>query len=280
MHAFRILPLLFVCSLSSPPSPPPPPSCPHHAKSTETALMILTSTSRCGFLSISFSPSIADTVKLATALTTTTSVASFYVAPEFILRDDSDGRLNQLLHAMNKNNRLPIKTLGLWHESSSHCTAATTRLFMSSLQALLTEKTGSTKITGISIPNQFLETADILTTAKILSTNQQLRSLSIKVRAVQENDISDKKKMQRDDALALVFQTLGAPTSALKTLSIEPHTLVGSIGVGTVSSSRLSNSLITNPGTLLHLELKGVLSWKDTDLAMIFRGIQNSGRGE
>ena len=70
-----------------------------------------------------------------------------------------------------------------------------------------------------------------------------------------------------------MFQT------SIKSLTIEPENLLGSIGVGAESARVLSASLVKNPGMLRSLDLKGLKTWNDDDLSSIFRSIRNSGRG-
>ena len=66
-----------------------------------------------------------------------------------------------------------------------------------------------------------------------------------------------------------MFQT------SIKSLTIEPENLLGSIGVGAESARVLSASLVKNPGMLRSLDLKGLKTWNDDDLSSIFRSIRN-----
>ena len=226
-------------------------SCPFHAKNTLDAINVLSSTKTCTFLALSFSPNDESTIRIATALKSTQSVQSFYLSPEFILKSDNDQRIATLLNAIQENTNSPIKTLGLWHERTSECTDISTTMVASSVISLLKS---NVKINGLSIQNHPLGTKQIQMFSETIH-QVGLETLSIKV----TEDLINLQ--ERDQALGTLFENLGSSAS-MKSLTIEPIHILGSIGVQSGSATQLGAGLIQNPGTLRQLELRGLKSWQ------------------
>ena len=227
-------------------------SCPFHAKNTLDAINVLSSTKTCTFLALSFSPNDESIEKIATALKSSQSVQSFYLSPEFILKSDNDKRITTLLNAIQENTNSPIKTLGLWHERTSECTDISTTTVASSVISLLKS---DVKINGLSIQNHPLGTKQIQMFSETIH-QVGLETLSIKV----TEDLINLQ--ERDQALGALFENLGSSTTAMKSLTIEPIHILGSIGVQSGSATQLGAGLIQNPGTLRQLELRGLKSWQ------------------
>ena len=226
-------------------------SCPFHAKNTLDAINVLSSTKTCTFLALSFSPNDESIEKIATALKSSQSVQSFYLSPEFILKSDNDKRITTLLNAIQENTNSPIKTLGLWHERTSECTDISTTTVASSVISLLKS---DVKINGLSIQNHPLGTKQIQMFSETIH-QVGLETLSIKV----TEDLINLQ--ERDQALGALFENLGS-SSSMKSLTIEPIHILGSIGVQSGSATQLGAGLIQNPGTLRQLELRGLKSWQ------------------
>jgi hypothetical protein len=275
MHRLLLLTLLGTtfCATAQ-----PVPACPYHAKDETSALAILTSTTKCSFLSISFNPTEATIENIARALKTTTSLTkSFYLSPDFVVANDQDHRATTLIRAMAEHPALPITQLGLWFESKATTTHSSTDALMASLQTLLA--TTTVRIKGISIQNQAMDTSHVRVWANMLQQYSKLRTLSLHLRSIETNATDSAAFQDRDAAISLLCETLGEKTTRLKSLTLEPDSVTGSLGVGPLSSQSLGHSLTTNPGTLVNLDLKGVFSWHSDDLTNIFNGIQHSGRG-
>ena len=243
--------------------------CPYHSKNVVDAVQLLESNKPCSFLSISFSPTNEEVQLIANSLRSTQSVKSFYLSPAFVLQSDEDDRVGTLLRAIQDNLSNPINTLGLWHEIHSDCTDKSATLLVSSLVSLLKKDTDS-RISSISIQNQPMATMNLKMLSFMMISHAGIKSLALKV--------TEDQSEQRDHALASVFQNIGRHVTQMKSLTIEPHHILGSIGVGKHSAASLAASLITNPGTLVNLELRGLKSWRDKQLSSIFNSIHDAGR--
>lgn len=177
--------------------------CPFHAKTTKDALRVLSSSTRCSFLSLSFNPNDDEILKLAAGIRKNVAVQSLYLSPDFVLESDDDGRIVTLLNAVKENfqtmnEKTSIKTLGLWHERTNKCTKKSSRLLVSSLASLLQDP--ASKLTSVSIQQHPLTTMDVAQLGRALSTQDSssgMETLSFKV--------TDDTTIERDVAMSSLF---------------------------------------------------------------------------
>ena len=179
-------------------------SCPFHAKTTKDALHVLSSSTRCSFLSLSFNPNDIEISKLAAGIRSNVAVQSLYLSPDFVLESDDDERVSVILNAVQENfqtmnEKASIKTLGLWHERTNKCTKKSSRLLISSLASLLQDP--ASKLTGVSIQQHPLTTMDVAQLSRALSTqdssSDMMETLSFKV--------TDDTTIERDVAMSSLF---------------------------------------------------------------------------